>query len=245
MNPAAIQGANGQIPQTTRASFNVDATSVYSLESYNAGVDTLVLGVGIVAFILLLLTFWTDHSIWMPMYDFMQLMMVMIFVNVGYPPNLMYSLKQSFAAVFAFLPNFFTSYFSQAVYDPKKLNNNIYSVMQDSAFLRVMGHLYLLLALFLASVALIWAMSKKLPHKEGKKWAKDWLKETFWRKHLHGLTYLFFLPVFAWGIFNMRLYKYLGSSSISIFSIVSSYLFMGLLLSAVVYFCVRLKRVVK
>ena len=54
-------------------------------------IDGFLYAVAIYSFILLLFTFGTEHSIWMPIYDFMQIIMLFIFININYPPNLLYS----------------------------------------------------------------------------------------------------------------------------------------------------------
>jgi hypothetical protein len=107
IDPSAIQTASGQMPQTTRSEFTVDTDNLYSADSYNQGISGYLSIVAIAAFILLLFSFGTHHSVWMPMYDFMQFIIVCIFINVTYPPNLLYAIRSSFASAFTFLPNFF------------------------------------------------------------------------------------------------------------------------------------------
>lgn len=129
LDPSAILGPSGQMPQTTRAEFTVDTANLYSLDSYNPGISSYLSFVAIFAFILLLFTFGTHQSIWMPIYDFMQLIMTCVLINVTYPPNLLYSVRSSFASAFTFLPSFFTASFQKAFFDSKVSNNNIYSLM--------------------------------------------------------------------------------------------------------------------
>jgi hypothetical protein len=119
----------------------------------------------ILSFLLLLLTFWTNHSIWMPMYDFMQMIMVLIFVNGNYPPNLLYSVYKTFGSALTFMPSFFSSAFKQAAYNAGLINNNIYSLMQDAAFLRVLGPLYTFLIVVIAVLLVVLLVSKKSPTK--------------------------------------------------------------------------------
>jgi hypothetical protein len=171
-NPSAIVGPNGQIPSTTRSSINVDSSLIYSLSDYHQGIDTFLYAICMIAFVLLIFTFSADHSIWMPTYDFLQLVMALIFVNNNYPPDLLYSIWKIFASALAFLPNFFTNSFSRATFNPEMINNNIYSVMQDSSFLRVMGHLYFVLIIVCALLTLVFIFSKKSPNKDLKKWCK-------------------------------------------------------------------------
>jgi hypothetical protein len=164
------------MPQTTRSTLTVDSANVYSLDSYSPALDGFLMLVAVVAFILLLLTFGAQHSIWMPMYDFMQYVLCLVLVNISYPPNLLYSLRSALASALSFLPNFFSGSFEKASFSPSTNNNNIYSLMEDGAFLRVMGHLYfvlLVLALFLGVVLIL---TKKAPSKEIKKWAKGFIR---------------------------------------------------------------------
>lgn len=62
---------------------------------------------------------------------------------------------------------------------------------------------------------------------------------------MHGLVYLFFLPVLAFWIFDMRLYSYFSSSAIHSFSIFTSFLFAVLFLIAVIVFCYKLRKIAK
>lgn len=172
LDPSAIQTASGQMPQNTRSELTVNAANVYSLDSYSPAVSAIVMLMAVVAFILLLFTFGAQHSIWMPMYDFMQLIMALILVNTTYPPNLLYSIRSSMASALTFLPNFFTSVFVRAFFDEKTNNNNIYSLMEDGAFLRVMGHLYFILLMLVIFIIVVLVLTKKAPSKDIKKWAK-------------------------------------------------------------------------
>ena len=164
------------MPQTTRSSLTVNAADNYNLDYYNPGIDGYIYAVVISAFILLLFTFGTHQSIWMPMYDFMQLCMSIILVNVTFPPNLLYSVKSLFGSAFTFLPNFFASAFSQAAFTKEANNNNIYSIMQDGAFLRVFGNLYTVFVAFVIILLIIYLIGKKSPNKDIKKWAKSFVK---------------------------------------------------------------------
>ena len=69
-------------------------------------------------------------------------------------------------------------------------------------------------------------LTKKAPAKSVKKWAKGFFFETFWKKHLHGIVYILFLPILVVTIFGLRLYPYFDTSAIHGFSIFSSWLFM-------------------
>lgn len=171
-NPSAIVGSSGQIPSTTRSSFEVDTSIIYTSSDYNESIDGTVYAVCILAFILLLFTFGLDHSIWMPMYDYLQLIMALILVNVNYPPDLLASVFKTFASTFSFLPNFFAKSFSPVVFNKSYINNNIYSVILDSSFLRVLGHLYFILLMLGIVMAVIFILSKKCFYKPLKKWCK-------------------------------------------------------------------------
>ena len=244
LDPSAIQTASGQMPQSTRSSLAVNTANVYTLDSYSPVVDTVVMLMAVVAFILLLLTFGAQHSIWMPMYDFMQWVMCLVLVNITYPPNLLYSLRSSLASALTFLPNFFASAFNKASYSSNYSNNNVYSLMEDAAFLRVMGHLYFLLLMIVLFIIIVLILTKKAPSKEIKKGAKQMLRESIWKRHLHGVIYLFFLPVFLFSIYNIRIYSYLATSPMQIYSIINTYIFMTLFLVFVFYCLYKLRRLV-
>lgn len=186
-----------------------------------------------------------DHSIWMPFYDYLQLIMALILVNVNFPPNLVYSIFKAFGSALNFLPNFFAKSYTKAAYNKTLLNNNIYSVMQDSSFLRVLGHLYFILMMLGIVMAIIFILSKKCFNKTLKKWCKEFIREIFWKKHLYAIVSLFFLPVFLIGIFNMGLYSYFRSQAVQGFSIFSSYLFMIALLVPIVYWVYKIRKIVK
>jgi hypothetical protein len=114
----------------------------------------------IISCILLLFTFWTNHSIWMPMFDFMQLMFALFFINVNLPPNVLYAFGQLKDAGFVFLINFFTKSLPDAKYSTV-VNNNIYSILKDFTFLRTQGYLYSLLIFIIVVLFLIYIISKK------------------------------------------------------------------------------------
>ena len=175
-NPSAIRSASGQMPQTTRSSLQVDTSSLYSLDYYNSSVDGYLYAVAVMAFVLLLFTFGTQQSIWMPMFDLLQLLMSLILVNVVFPPNLLYSIRSCFVSAFTFLPNFFSRSFSQAAFDRASNNDNIYSLMQDGSFLRVLGPLYFILLVAIVVVLAIWVLSKRCWSKEVKTWAKAFVR---------------------------------------------------------------------
>ena len=135
----------------------------------------------------------------------------------------------------------FAPAYTHAVYDDKYRNNNIYSLMKDASFLRTLGLLYTI-ALLIGVVLLITGIfTKKAPTKGVKKWAKTFFRETFWKKHLHGVVYLLFLPVFMLGIFGVRLYAYFPSTAIHGFSIYSSWLYMVAFLVFLVYIAYKLR----
>ncbi len=171
-NPSAIVGSSGQIPSTTRSSLDVDTSIIYSTSDYNKNIDGTVQAFSMFAFILLIITFGMEHSIWMPMYDYLQLVMAFILINVNYPPNLLQSVFQSFASAFSFLPNFFAKSYSKAPFNKSYINNNIYAVIQDSSFLRVMGQLYFIFMMLGIMLAIIFILSKKCFFKPLKKWCK-------------------------------------------------------------------------
>lgn len=117
-NPAAIVGPDGQIPATTRSQMKIDTSLIYSESDYHKGLDLFVYAIVMVCCGLLVLTFSKEHSIWMPAFDYFQLVMVLIFVNCNFPPDMVQTIFSTFAAAFNFLPNFFTTSFSKAAFNP-------------------------------------------------------------------------------------------------------------------------------
>jgi hypothetical protein len=55
--------------------------------------------------------------------------------------------------------------FSRAFYDKKYISNNIYTAIEDSSFLRVLGPLYFILILIGVALAGIFILRKKSPNK--------------------------------------------------------------------------------
>ena len=70
----------------------------------------------------------------------------------------------------------FKTSFSKAFFDIKYINNNIFSIMVDSSFLRVMGPLYFILIILGSVLLTIFVLSKKAPSKGIKKWAKSFIR---------------------------------------------------------------------
>ena len=90
-------------------------TIIGVVSGYAGGrIDAFLMLIAVLAFILLIFTFGTHQSIWMPIYDFMQFIMGLILVNITFPPNLLYSIRSSLASAFTFLPNYFGSLYSDA-----------------------------------------------------------------------------------------------------------------------------------
>lgn len=144
---------------------NVDTTLIYSASDYHKGIDDSLFAIAIIGFLLLIFSFGMEHSIWMPFYDYLQLIMALLFININYPPDVLYSVFKLFASALTFLPNLVSRSFSKASYNPELISNNIYATIQDSAFLRVMGHLYFVLICLVIVLAIIFILSKKNPNK--------------------------------------------------------------------------------
>lgn len=195
----------------------------------------------IVVFLLFLFVFGTNQSIWMPALDFYQLLFCLLFVNVVLPPNAAYALAQFRITAFTFIPNMFSSALDALVYN-SKFGNTIFTFFGDMVFLRTMGYLYTVL-LVLVVVILLCLLFWKKKFKYVKPYAKKFLKETFWHKHLHGLVYVLFLPTFIVGLMKMR--DYTASTAIQGFSIFSSYLFMLPMLAVPIFFTVKVVKLVK
>ena len=177
----------------------------------------------------------------MPVFDFYQLLFCLLFVNLVLPPNAGYSLAQFRITAFTFLPNMFSNSLSTPLYS-STFGNTIYNFFGDMVFVRNMGYLYtilLVLVVFMLILLLIW--KKKIGN--AKPWAKRFLKETFWFKHLHGMVYVLWLPTFCFGLVKMR--DYSTSTPLEGFSIFSSFLFMIPMLILPIYFSVKVYRLIR
>ena len=164
------------------------------------------------------MTFWNKQSIWMPIIDFYQMLYVLLFVNTTLPPNPTYALGKFKMITLDFLPNVFTSSLPAAVFDKKSLSNTVFSIFGDTIFVRNFGHLLIILLILILTMAVMLLIWKKGPErfKTAKKFCKTFVKETFWKKHLHGLIYLFFMPVMIIGLMKIR--NYATTSAIENFS---------------------------
>jgi hypothetical protein len=190
--------------------------------------------------LLLLFTFWTDYSVWAPMFDYMQIMMAIFLLNVILPPTPMYALGAFNYALFSFLPNFFTDSLPTAKYDPKTMNSSIYSILEDFVFLRNMGQMYFILIVLGLFLLATFAMSKKFFSKTIKNWCKNFIQERFLKKYLFGIVNILFLPVFLMGLISIKTYG--QSGAILGFSAFSSWFFIALLLIPIFYFIYKLRK---
>lgn len=110
------------------------------------------------------------------MFDFMQFVFCLILVNVTFPPNLLYSIRSSMVSVFTFLPNYFSSVYKDASFEKGSNTNNIYSLMQDGSFLRVLGPFYFIMTMLVIFILVVLIFSKKAPNKDTKRWSKSFLR---------------------------------------------------------------------
>ena len=56
---------------------------------------------------LLVASFFTHHSIWIPAIDFFHLLYVLLFINMLMPPNPTYCISKAIYTTLSFLPNMF------------------------------------------------------------------------------------------------------------------------------------------
>ena len=124
----------------------------------------------------------------------------------------------------------------------KIFGNMLYSFFGDMIFLRTMGYLYTILVVLIV-VMLILLLLWKRKVKFAKSYAKKFLKETFWYKHLHGLVYVLWWPTFIVGMIKMK--DYTSSTPIEGFSIFSSFLFMLSMAVFPIFLTIKLFRLVR
>lgn len=176
LDPASIQSLNGQLPDTTRKTIELDSTTSYSIKDYNPIFATINSIIIYLAMILLVFTFWADYNVWAPMFDYMQLMMAVFLINVILPPTPVYALGCFQYALFSFIPNLFTQSLPAAEYDPNVMNSNVYSIIQDFAFLRNMGQIYVILIALVIFLLISFGFSKKFFNKSVKSWCKKFIR---------------------------------------------------------------------
>lgn len=159
------------------------------------------------------MTFSTKQSIWMPIIDFYHMLFALLFVNMTLPPNPTYALSKFKLISLNFLPNVFESSLIAPVFDKKSTSNTLYTIFGDMIFVRTLGHLFLMVLILIFIMVVMLIIWKKGPErfKSAKKFCKTFLKETFWKKHLHGLIYLFFMPVMLIGL--MKMWDYTTNSA--------------------------------
>ena len=191
--------------------------------------------------LLLVLAFPMNHSIWIPTIDFFHLLYALLFINMTLPPNPAYALSKALIPTLNFLPNIFSNALPSAKYD-SSISSTIYTFIGDLIFLRSQGFLFTVL-LVLIAILLVMVVLWKRKVAAAKKFCKTFVKETFWKKYLHGFVYLFFLPCFVIGLMKMR--NYTADTAIEGFSIFCSYLFMIPMLVTVIYFIYKVFRLLR
>jgi hypothetical protein len=86
------------------------------------------------------------------------------------------------------------------------MNSSVYSIIGDFTFLRTMGQLYFILLVVGIVLLNSFVMSRKFFWKPIKKWAKPFIREIFWKKHLYNIVHILFLPTFLIAFLNFRDY---------------------------------------
>lgn len=130
--------------------------------------------VAIVTLILLILTFYADHSIWMPIIDFHHMLVVLLFIDMSIPPNPAFILSKSKILILSFLPNMFSSTLPTAQYDTS-ITNTLFSYFGDMIFLRTMGFLYTIVLIMLVVFGVMVILWKKGKWKNVKQYCKNFL----------------------------------------------------------------------
>jgi hypothetical protein len=130
--------------------------------------------VAIVTLILLILTFYADHSIWMPIIDFHHMLVVLLFIDMSIPPNPAFILSKSKILILSFLPNMFSSTLPTAQYDTS-ITNTLFSYFGDMIFLRTMGFLYTIVLIMLVVFGVMAILWKKGKWKNVKQYCKNFL----------------------------------------------------------------------
>lgn len=129
-----------------------------------------------IAVVTLVVTFWADYTIWIVMFDFMQLVFAIGLFSVDLPPTPMYAFGSLTTSFFTFLPNFFKYSLPQSTYNSKTMTNSIFDILEDFIFLRNMGQLFTILIAIIIILLVILVISKKFFNKSVKKWSKKFIK---------------------------------------------------------------------
>ncbi len=166
----------GQLPETTRKTITIDSTTAYSIKDYNQAFKMCNVVIVFLSMVLLCFTFWTDYSVYSPIFDYMQLMVAVFLVNVTLPPTPVYALGVFKYALFSFLPNMFSDTLPTAEYDALTMNGSVYTILKDFTFLRNMGQLYFILIVLVILLLATYGLSKKCFNKQVKTWCKKFIK---------------------------------------------------------------------
>lgn len=93
------------------------------------------------------------------MFDILQFLFLMYFVNVVWPPGLTYMLAALESSFFNFMPNMFSSVLPKPV-PSANLNGQVYYLLGDATFLRSAGYLLTITLVLLIFVGLMVLLTK-------------------------------------------------------------------------------------
>ena len=173
------------------------------------------------------------------MFDVLQILFVLYFVNVVLPPNAAYMLAGFRASFMHFLPNLFAAALPNARMSTGS-NGQIYSLIGDVLFIRSEGHLLtvsLVLLVFIGIIILLVRNKNIIKDNNNRLKLKKVWKDTILGQCIHSFTYLFFLPILFFAFLQMR--DYSASSAIQGFSIFCSIVYMILALLVVSWLIYR------
>lgn len=135
LDPTAIKSESGAIPQQTRMQVTLPTSQFYDLTTYNSSFAGYAGFLTWLSLFMLAGLVWTKAEAWMPMFDILQLLFILYFVNMVMPPNLAYMLAAFRNSFLSFMPNMFSTLLPKAVMTSKN-TGPVYSLIGDFMFLR-------------------------------------------------------------------------------------------------------------
>jgi hypothetical protein len=172
----------------------------------------------------------------MPMFDLLQILYVLYFINVLLPPSAAYMLAGFRNSFLSFLPNMFANVLPKPIMNDKS-TGQIYSLIGDIMFLRNEGYLLtitLALMIFVGIILLLIKNKTIIKDNNRRLRLKKIWKDIILGRCLQGLIYLLFLPVVFFALFQMRDYRL--TYPVIGFSIFASLVYLVLFLLALSWF---------
>lgn len=161
-----------------------------------------------VSILMLIGLVWAKADVWIPMFDVLQMLFVLYFINVVFPPNLGYMLASFKSSFLNWIPNMFVNIIPRALMNSKN-TGQVFTLIGDFMFLRNEGYLLtitLILLIFAATMLLLTKNKSIIKDNTKRLKLKRFWKEIILARYIHNLTYILFLPTMFFAFFQMRDY---------------------------------------